>query len=83
MAKDEKKKEVLIYVNTREEYVEDKVLSYSEIAELAFPGTPQGGTICFTITYVKGHKPKGELLEGDEVKVKKGMEFNVTKTDKS
>ena len=83
MAKDEKKKEVLIYVNTREEYVDEKVLSYSEIASLAFPDTPQGGTICFTITYTKGHKAKGELSEGDEVKVKKGMEFNVTKTDKS
>ncbi len=83
MPKDEKNKETLIYVNTHEVYVKDKTLSYSEIAKLAFPDTPQGGNICFTITYLKGNKPKGSLSEGDEVKIKKEMEFNVTKTDKS
>ena len=46
---------------------------------------PTGDFIVFTITYRKGHghKPEGTLLEGQTVKVKEGMIFNVTATDKS
>ena len=39
----------------------------------------------FTVTYTRGegHKPQGTLVEGETVKVKDGMIFNVTATDKS
>jgi len=52
---------------------------------LAFENPPTGEFICFTITYRKGHgnKPDGNLAEGELVKVKDGMIFNVTATDKS
>lgn len=41
--------------------------------------------IIYTVTYRKGdgHKPEGTLTEGERVKVKDGMIFNVTATDKS
>jgi hypothetical protein len=41
--------------------------------------------ICFTITYRRGqgNKPEGTLDDGDTVKLKEGMIFNVTATDKS
>jgi hypothetical protein len=60
-------------------------LAFDEIVELAFDDPPQGEFICFTITYRHGHgdKPEGTLLEGESVKVKNGMVFNVTATDKS
>jgi Multiubiquitin len=39
----------------------------------------------FTVTYRRGegNKPEGTLVEGETVKVKEGMIFNVTATDKS
>jgi hypothetical protein len=47
---------------------------------------PDGAArIIYTVTYRKGdgHKPEGTLTEGERVKVKDGMIFNVTATDKS
>ncbi|WP_408626473.1 multiubiquitin domain-containing protein [Amycolatopsis thermoflava] len=39
----------------------------------------------FTVTFRRGsgHKPEGTLRPGETVKVKEGMIFNVTATDKS
>jgi hypothetical protein len=53
--------------------------------KLAFPTPPPGESIVYTVTYRKGegHKPEGTLTEGERVKVKDGMIFNVTATDKS
>ncbi|MCR9118427.1 multiubiquitin domain-containing protein [Maricaulis alexandrii] len=85
--KNEKKpnKELSIVVNGREKTVSGKTISSDELVELAFDNPPTGEFICFTITYRKGHgnKPDGNLAEGEMVKVKKGMIFNVTATDKS
>jgi|TARA_R100000501_G_C2599738_1_gene97185 hypothetical protein len=79
-------KEITIIVNGREKTVEkNDQISSSELVALAFNAPPTGEFICFTITYRKGHgnKPDGNLAEGESVKVKKGMIFNVTATDKS
>ncbi len=78
-------KEYTIIVNGREKVVTTKELTFDEVVALAFDNPPSGPYICFTITYRRGHgnKPEGTLTEGEAVKVKDGMIFNVTATDKS
>ena len=77
-------KEVTIIVNGREKVVKKETISFAEIVALAFENPPSENTI-FTVTYRKGHgnKTEGTLVEGETVKVKDGMIFNVTATDKS
>lgn len=76
--------DVMIVVNGREKEVSHKELSFNEVVALA-EGLPSGPYIVYTITYRRGHgnKPEGTLAEGESVKVKDGMIFNVTATDKS
>lgn len=78
-------KEITIIVNGREKTVTARELSVDDLVKLAFETPPTGEFICFTITYRRGqgNKPEGTLEEGEIVKVKKGMIFNVTATDKS
>ncbi len=78
-------KEITIIVNGRKKEVKEKELSFAQIVELAFGSVPPNPNIVFTITYRpgEGHKPGGTLVEGETVKLKEGMIFNVTKTDKS
>ena len=80
----EEKKEVTIIVNGREHQVEKNDISFAEIVGLAFDGTPNDTTI-FVVTYRRGHgnKPEGTLVEGGSVKVKDGMIFNVTATNRA
>lgn len=79
------RREVTIVVNGREKMVERGRLTFDEIVALAFDDPPTGEFICFTITYRRGqgNKPEGTLAEDESVKVRKGMIFNVTATDKS
>ena len=79
-------KEITINVNGRKKEVRAKELSYMEIVNLAYDNNPPTGpNIGFAITYRRGHgdKPEGSLIEGQTVKIKEGMIFNVTPTDKS
>ena len=79
-------KEITIIVNGREKVVpKNEELSFEQLVSLAFDDPPSGQNIVFTITYRKGHgnKPEGTLTEGETVKAKDGMIFNVTATDKS
>jgi multiubiquitin len=78
-------KEYTIIVNGREKVVTSKRLSFEEVIALAFDPPPTGPYIVFTVTYRRGHgnKPEGTLVEGETVKIKDGMIFNVTATDKS
>jgi hypothetical protein len=78
-------KELTIIVNGRQKIVTKKELSFADIIALAFDNPPTGPNILFTITYRRGegNKPEGSLVEGDVVKIKDGMIFNVTATDKS
>ncbi len=79
------RQDVTIIVNGREKVVAKDDISFDEIVALAFDDPPTGEFICFTITYRKGkgNKPEGTMMEGEEIKVKAGMIFNVTATDKS
>lgn len=76
---------ITIIVNGREKIVPKDELTTADLIALAFENPPTGEFICFTITYRRGHgnKPEGTLAEGESVKPKKGMIFNVTATDKS
>lgn len=88
MAKDETgkpAKEYTIVVNGREKTVTATELGEDDLVALAYESPPTGELICFTITYRRGqgNKPEGTLDDGDTVKLKEGMIFNVTATDKS
>lgn len=78
-------KTTTIIVNGREKTVENKELTYDEILALAYDPVPAGDLICFTVTYRRGtgNKPEGELDEGENLKLKKGLIINVSYTDKS
>lgn len=78
-------KDYAIIVNGRQKVVTAKELSFAQVVVLAFDTPPTGQNIVFTVTYRKGegNKPEGTMVEGDVVKVKDGMVFNVTATDKS
>jgi hypothetical protein len=77
--------QVTIIVNARAKTWTEKDISFEQVVKLAFPTPPPGENIVYTVTYRKGegHKPEGTLTQGESVKVKDGMIFNVTATDKS
>lgn len=74
-----------IVVNGREKVVTTDEVTFEQLVQLAFNPVPSGPNWVFTVTYRRGggHKPEGTLKPGEHVKVKKGMIFNVTATDKS
>lgn len=78
-------KQFTIIVNGRTKEVTGKELSYAQVVALAFDSPPTGENVFFTITYRRGegNKPEGTLVEGETVKIKEGMIFNVTATNKS
>jgi hypothetical protein len=74
-----------IIVNGQQKTVTTKTVSYEEIVKLAFPDPITGPKIIYTVGYEDGphHNPSGSLMPGGKVKVKDGMIFDVTPTDKS
>jgi hypothetical protein len=78
-------KKFIIIVNGQQKTVTTKTVTFEEIVKLAFPNPPSGQNILFTVGYEDGPhaNPSGSLLPGGKVKVKDGMIFNVTPTDKS
>jgi hypothetical protein len=77
--------DIVIIVNGREKIVSGKKLSFEQLVELAFENPPSGQYVVFTVTYRRGPREnrEGTLTEGKTVRVKTGMVFNVTATDKS
>lgn len=77
-------KEFKIYVNGRERTVSEKEISFKEVVVLAFGIYEEKETIVYTVTYSKGEdRHEGTMTKGMTVKVKEGMIFNATRTDKS
>jgi len=78
-------KDFTVIVNGRPKVVTQKELTFDEVVALAFDSPPTGQNIVFTVTYRRGegNKPEGTMVEGETVKIKEGMIFNVTATDKS
>ncbi|WP_402720352.1 multiubiquitin domain-containing protein [Janthinobacterium rivuli] len=76
---------VTIVINGKPKAVAKDDLTYADVIVLAFETPPTGDGVQFSITYTKGHKdsPKGTMVEGQSVKAKEGMEFDVTPTNRS
>jgi hypothetical protein len=78
-------KDVTIIVNTRKHNVpKNEEISFEAVVALAYPTAPAGENVEFTVMYQRGEGNKdGTLVPGQSVKVKDGMIFDVTPTDKS
>ena len=78
-------KDINIVVNGTQKTVPKDDLTFDEVVNLAFESPPYGENTLFTVTFRRGHgnKPEGILAPGESVKVKEGMIFDVTATDKS
>jgi hypothetical protein len=74
-----------IYVNGIQEMVTTKTESFAQLVKLAYPVPPTGANILYTISYEDGPhvNPQGSMKEGETVKIRNGMIFDVTATDKS
>jgi hypothetical protein len=76
----------VIVVNSRDEPVPDKRVTFEQVVQLAFPSAPVEPNVRYSMTYRHAaSKPHaGELAEGGSVEVKHhGTIFNVTKTVQS
>jgi hypothetical protein len=84
--KAEEAKTVTIIVNGRAKTVpKNEEITFDQVVALAFPNPPTGDGVQFTVQYTRGqgNKPAGTLVEGQSIKVKDGMEFDVTPTNRS
>ena len=74
-----------IIVNGRPRQVSGKELTFVQVVNLAFDDAVFNDITVYTITFKggDGQKHEGTLVEGETVKIKKGMVFNVKRTDKS
>ncbi|WP_298987333.1 multiubiquitin domain-containing protein [uncultured Roseibium sp.] len=77
--------QICIVVNTREILVDPGKLTFWEVVKLAFPKAQQDANTAYTVSFRKGHggAPEGTLIDGEAVKLRKRMIFNVSETDKS
>ncbi|OKO72144.1 hypothetical protein AC628_26875 [Bradyrhizobium sp. NAS96.2] len=78
-------KAIAIIVNGQKKEVAETKLSFVEVVKYAFPNLPTGDNVMFTVRYRHGPKqnPNGTLLEGEAVRIKNGMIFDVTQTVRS
>ncbi len=78
-------KEFIILVNAREKVWAEKEITYDEVIILAFDSVSSDPNVSYSVTYKKGdhEKPEGIMVKGDDVRVKEGMRFNVTQTNRS
>lgn len=76
---------IQIIVNGRARQVNGKELTFVQVVNLAFDDAVFNDITVYTITFKggEGNKHEGTLVEGETVKIKKGMVFNVKRTDKS
>ncbi|MGO9603120.1 MAG: multiubiquitin domain-containing protein [Candidatus Binataceae bacterium] len=80
-----KPKTYRIIVNGQAKVVTTKRVTYEEVVKLAYPNPPTGPNVIYTVGYEDGppKNPSGSLMPGGSVRVKDGMIFDVTPTDKS
>lgn len=78
-------KEFKILVNAREKIWTEKKITFDEVVILAFGLISPDPNVSYTVTYKNGdnNKPEGIMVKGDDVKVKEGMRFNATQTNRS
>lgn len=78
--------QIEVFVNTRPHMVNRRELNFWAVVRLEHPDAdPANENIEYTITYDKGPRqnPSGNLVIGQSVEIKGGMEFYVLLTDKS
>ncbi|QGZ53416.1 multiubiquitin domain-containing protein [Paraburkholderia acidiphila] len=76
----------VIVVNSRDEPVPEKRVTFEQVVQLAFPGAPAEPNVRYSMTYrhAASRPHAGELAEGGSVEVQHhGTIFNVTKTVQS
>jgi hypothetical protein len=78
-------KAITIIINGQKKEVTETKVTFDEIVKLAFPALPTGDNVMFTVRYRHGPRqnPSGTLLEGETVRIKNGMIFDVTQTVRS
>lgn len=76
-------KTIIIIVNGRQREFVGQRISYIQVVQLAFPNDQPDANIEYTVAYANTHGKDGTLVDGQDVKVKEGMIFNVTKTNRS
>jgi hypothetical protein len=79
-------KQTTIIVDGTEHPWAEKEISYEQVVSLAYDNSPPTGeNVLITVGYHRGHgdKPEGDLDPGQSIKVKDGMVFDVTATDRS
>lgn len=76
-------KSIDIVINGRHREVPGPKVSYEELVKLAFPDDQPNPDLVYTVAYVNPHGHDGTLVAGQDVHVKEGMCFNVTKTNRS
>lgn len=72
-----------IIVNGRPREVADHKLTYQQVVRLAFPDDLPDPNLVYTVAYANPHGKDGTLVDGEDVPLKDGMIFNVTKTNRS
>lgn len=83
---DDNEKTITIVVNgTPFDVPKREMITYQEVAALAYPDFAQHPEMTYSITYTRGHndRPEGILNKGDQIKVKKDMQFRVNRTGQS
>ena len=82
--KPDDKESFKINVNGREKIAPKRKMSFEDIVKLAFDNAIfDNPLIRYTVTYKTPEGKEGSLVAGDSIIIKKGMIFDVTKTDKS
>ncbi len=82
--KKQKEKEFIIIINAKEHIFHDEEISFEQVATLAYGSVSPDPNVAYTVTYKRGLGNKeGSMSKGDVVKVKEGIIFNVTQTNKS
>jgi hypothetical protein len=74
-----------IIVNTEAKEVVKRRLTYEDVVKLAYERPPHGPNIVITIDFANGppSNPSGVLRKGHSIRIKNGMEFDVSATDRS
>ena len=82
-AEEAKDKTFTIIINGRKREVTDHKLTYQQVVQLAFPEGQNDANTIYTVAYANPHGKDGTLVDGQDVVVKNGMSFNVSKTSRS
>lgn len=73
----------MIVINGRQREVSGQSISYSQVVQIAFPDDQVDEAIEYTVAYANPHGKDGTLVNGQDVHIKEGMIFNVSKTNRS